>query len=81
FENKPLKMDFIENTMVGIEYLWGGPVHLETSEPVVSGKTATDHANFWDPGSSKIKGKKPEPVKWKRMIYVMENRKLSKREL
>jgi len=81
FENKPLKMDFIENTMVGIEYLWGGPVHLETSEPVVSGKTATDHANFWDPGSSKIKGEKPEPVKWKRMIYVMENRKLSKREL
>ena len=28
FEGKPLKQDYIENTMVGIEYLWGGPVHL-----------------------------------------------------
>jgi stage V sporulation protein R len=29
FETKPLKTDYIENTMIGIEYLWGGPVHLE----------------------------------------------------
>ena len=28
FENKPLKIDYIENTMIGIEYLWGGPIHL-----------------------------------------------------
>ncbi|NOX34791.1 MAG: SpoVR family protein [Deltaproteobacteria bacterium] len=81
FENKPLKLDFIENTMVGIEYLWGGPVYLETSEPVISNQTATNYANFWDPSSSRTKGGKPEPVKWKRMLYVMENRKLHKREL
>ncbi len=24
FENKPLKQDYIENTMIGIEFLWGG---------------------------------------------------------
>ena len=81
FENKPLKLDFIENTMVGIEYLWGGPVYLETSEPVLSGKTLTNYANFWDPGSQKTEKTKPENIKWKRMLYVMENRKLHKREL
>ncbi|MBU0465659.1 MAG: SpoVR family protein [Proteobacteria bacterium] len=81
FENKPLKMDFIENTMMGIEYLWGGPVHLETSEPAASGQAATSYASFWDPGSPKIYGSKPEPVKWKRMVYMMENRKLSKKEV
>ncbi|MCP3871663.1 MAG: SpoVR family protein, partial [Desulfobacteraceae bacterium] len=81
FENKPLKTDFIENTMIGIEYLWGGPVHLETSEPAVSGKKATNSANFWDPGSQKAGEKKPQEIKWKRMLYIMENRKLHKREL
>ncbi|MBU1585545.1 MAG: SpoVR family protein, partial [Proteobacteria bacterium] len=81
FENKPLKMDYIENTMIGIEYLWGGPVHLETSEPVISGQPATNYANFWDPASQKAGEKKPETIKWKRMLYVMENRKLHKREL
>ena len=83
FEGKPLKTDFIENTMVGIEYLWGGPVHLETSEPVLPAKPANTPANFWDPATSIPGGekeKKPE-IKWKRMLYVMENRKLHKREL
>jgi stage V sporulation protein R len=81
FESKPLKVDYIENTMIGIEYLWGGPVHLETSEPATSGKTAAAYANFWDPSSQQTEEKKPEPVKWKRMLYIMENRKLHKREL
>ncbi|SDT96377.1 SpoVR family protein [Desulfobacula phenolica] len=81
FENKPLKQDFIENTMVGIEYLWGGPVHLETSEPIKSGQPAAGYANYYDPTSHQPDGKKTEPIKWKRMVYVMENRKLHKREL
>ena len=81
FENKPLKMDYIENTMMGIEYLWGGPVHLETSEPATSGQTATNYANFWDPGSPKTNKDKLTPVKWKRMVYMIENRKLSKKEV
>lgn len=81
FEGKPLKMDFIENTMIGIEFLWGGPVHLETNEVAASGKPADTLANFWDPTSQVTTPKEPEPVKWKRMVYVMENRKLHKREL
>jgi len=32
FEGKPLVREFIENTMLGIEYLWGGPVKLETTD-------------------------------------------------
>ncbi len=80
FENKPLKMDYIENTMIGIEYLWGGPVCLETSEPETSGQTPTPYASFLDPGSQKNGKKELTPVKWKRMIYLMQNRKLSKRE-
>jgi stage V sporulation protein R len=34
FEGKPLIREFIENTMLGIEYLWGAPVHLETTEVI-----------------------------------------------
>lgn len=81
FENKPLKTDFIENTMVGIEYLWGGAVHLETSEPMISGKTVINQANFWDPASYQTGEERLKNIKWKRMLYIMENRKLHKREL
>jgi stage V sporulation protein R len=81
FENKPLKTDYIENTMIGIEYLWGGPVHLETSEPAMEGPSAGARPNFWDPASQPAAPPKPQKVNWKRMLYVMENRKLHKREL
>ncbi len=81
FEEKPLKIDFIENTMMGIEYLWGGPVHLETSEPVSKGQPAASSSSFWDPSTPAAKTPKPPKIQWKRMRYVMENRKLHKREL
>ncbi len=81
FENKPLKVDYIENTMIGIEYLWGGPVHLETSEVATAGAPTSAANNFWDPTSQLPVEKKAEPVKWKRMVYMIENRKLHKREL
>ena len=83
FEGKPLKKDYIENTMVGIEYLWGGPVHLETSEPVASAPAESAYANFWDPssGAGKLPDQPPKIIEWKRIMYVMENRKLTKREV
>lgn len=34
FEGKPLVSEFIPGTMMGIEYLWGAPVTLETHELV-----------------------------------------------
>ena len=81
FEEKPLKQDFLENTMVGIEYLWGGPVHLETSEPLATDKKPTSYTNFWDPSVPAPTPPEPKKIEWKRMRYVMENRKLHKREL
>jgi len=32
FENKQLYKNYIHDTMIGIEYLWGGQVHLQTTE-------------------------------------------------
>ena len=82
FENKPLKQDFIENTMIGIEFLWGGPVHLETSESKASPKPDARYANFWDPSAP---GSAPEsrdiPIQWKRVRYMIKDRKLHKQEL
>ncbi len=71
FEEKPLVKEFIANTMMGIEYLWGGPVQLETSE--VASVTGS---------STPTKEEKKEPeIKWQRVLYTMENRKLSKRNI
>lgn len=80
FENKPLKNDFIENTMLGIEYLWGGPVHLETSEPSSDKRMTTGYASLLDPSALKNEKQNADAVKWKRVLYMMENRKLQKRE-
>ena len=49
FEGKPLVRDFINNTMLGIEYLWGAPVQLETVRPV-------DAAFFGKAGAGVVHG-------------------------
>jgi stage V sporulation protein R len=68
FEGKPLVQDFIANTMLGIEFLWGGKIQLETSE-VVPG-----HASEQEQG-------KKQPLHWQRVLYTMENRNMEKKEL
>ncbi|MBF0203826.1 MAG: SpoVR family protein [Desulfamplus sp.] len=90
FEGKPLKVDYIENTMIGLEYLWGRSVRLETSEPA----SATDNphqrfVNYWNPPvpapgapvTPSAAKQEQKPISWKRVLYVMENRKLIKREI
>ena len=67
FEGKPLVKDFIANTMLGIEYLWGGPVKLETSE-VAAGSGGT-------PLSEKPQAAE---IRWERVVYTMQDRKLSR---
>lgn len=86
FEGKPLKVDYIENTMIGLEYLWGRSVRLETSEP--SAATDTPHqrfVNYWNPPGPAAPGasskQEQRTIVWKRVLYVMENRKLIKREI
>jgi stage V sporulation protein R len=80
FEGKPLVADYIPNTMLGIEYLWGGPVQLETMEVVAEPRT---------PSAPNIPGlpvkatdeSAPREIKWRRVLYTMKDRKISKRSL
>ncbi|MBF0200950.1 MAG: SpoVR family protein [Desulfamplus sp.] len=88
FEGKPLKKDFIENTMVGIEFLWGRSVRLETSEPVLPSEESSHQrfVNFWNQpgvpaGASKKEPSSEKEIEWKRVLYVMENRRLIKRDI
>ncbi len=80
FEEKPLVSEFIANTMLGIEYLWGGPVQLETSE-ILSRPSSQGQNSF--PGSlTPMKEEDTEPeVKWQRVLYTMEKRKISKKTI
>jgi stage V sporulation protein R len=75
FEGLPLVREYIANTMLGIAYLWGKPVQLETSEPAPS-----------SPGPSPLPGTDPEAAKpaeirWERVRYTMKDRKLTREVL
>jgi stage V sporulation protein R len=80
FEGKPLVTDFILNTMIGIEYLWGGPVHLETNEVVrvtpSPKKDTPTRPSAWVYEEEEI----PE-IQWRHVLYTMENRKLTKKTI
>lgn len=70
FEGKPLITDFISNTLMGIEYLWGGPVKLETHEVVTS------------PPKKESEGALSNgEIRWERVEYTMKGRKLSRSKL
>jgi stage V sporulation protein R len=73
FEEKPLIKDFIANTMIGIEYLWGNPVQLETSEVISAPPTGGG------PGTVQ-EGGPPKELKWERVVYTVKNKEL-KREV
>jgi stage V sporulation protein R len=78
FEGKPLVRDFISNTMLGIEYLWGAPVQLETNEIV---QVETSQPQLAIAGLTlpvQQEEKKPKEIKWQRVVYTMKERKLSK---
>ena len=74
FEQKPLVKEFIANTMMGIEYLWGGPVQLETSEVISISPTRGN-------GSSSQEETAQREITWQRVLYKMEDRKLFKKIL
>jgi stage V sporulation protein R len=79
FEGKPLVKDFIPNTMIGIEFLWGHPVILETSE-VVSVESARPKLPLPGLGTQKDEIP-PKEIKWQRVRYTMKDRKLSKERI
>ncbi|MEE9497096.1 MAG: SpoVR family protein [Desulfobacterales bacterium] len=80
FEGKPLVKEFIANTMLGIEYLWGAPVQFETSEVVQADPT---QARLPIPGITMPMEEEPQAkdIKWQRVLYTMKDRKLSKENI
>lgn len=76
FEGKPLYADYIPNTMMGIEYLWGGTVKLETSEVIPSPKPSRPSLV---PSPPKKEEKKE--FKFRRVLHTMEKKKHSKKTL
>jgi len=72
FEGKPLIKEYIPNTLLGLEYLWGGPVELETHEVKSIGGR---------PESGKPSEIQPQDIKWQRVVFTMKDRKLSRRIL
>jgi len=78
FEGKPLITDFISNTMMGLEYLWGSPVQLETSEVV----SVTRNGRSYSGSVPKTEKAGDEPtINWHRVVYTMKDKKLTKKEL
>jgi stage V sporulation protein R len=80
FEGKPLVKEFITNTMLGIEYLWGAPVQLETNEVVPAEPT---QARLPIPGLTMPVEEEPQAteIKWQKVRYTMKDRKLSKENI
>jgi stage V sporulation protein R len=80
FEGKPLVKEFIANTMLGIEYLWGTAVRLETNEVVPATPAQT---RIPIPGVTMPLDQEPgaKDIKWQRVLYTMKDRKLSKENL
>jgi stage V sporulation protein R len=80
FEGKPLVKEFIANTMLGIEYLWGSPVQLETSEVVPA---EPSQVRLPIPGLTMPLEEEPQAreIKWQRVLYTMKGRQLSKENI
>ena len=78
FEGKPLVRDFISNTMLGIEYLWGGPVKLETTEMVREKQQPPPPTFYYAPAYLQKNQTLESEPQYERVLYTMENRKLSR---
>jgi stage V sporulation protein R len=77
FEGKPLVKDYVHNTMLGLEYLWGGKVQLETTEVKAIRKPDTKQPTL--PGlAPTVEAPGEAEVQWQRVRYTMKDRKLSR---
>jgi len=75
FEGKELYRDYIQNTLVGLEYLWGNTVRLETTEYNWDEISNKANASKGSPKSDEI-----EPILQK-VIYTVENKKVTKQKI
>jgi stage V sporulation protein R len=67
FEGKPLVRDFVAGSLLGLEFLWGGPAVLETTEVKDIKRPAEDAPQDT-----------PPQISWQRVRYRMKDRKLSR---
>ncbi len=65
FEGKQLYKDYIQDTMIGIEYLWGNSVSLETTEIIRKRNNDTGKFTYEN----------------KRILYTISDKKLTKKNL
>jgi stage V sporulation protein R len=72
FEGKPLVTEFIPNTMMGIAYLWGGTVKIETTEREAQPQEALPVTSTYAPTEAE------KQTTYRRVVYTMENKRLSK---
>ncbi|BCS54694.1 SpoVR family protein [Geobacter sp. SVR] len=70
FEGKQLVREYIANTMMGIEYLWGRPVHLETTDARLVPQPSGSHEEV-----------PQEAITWERVIYSMEGKVLTRKKI
>ena len=75
FEGKQLVREYIENTMMGIEYLWGDSVKLETTELEKKPRIPAQFVLYYAHPNIQADS---EEVKYQRVLYTMENRKLTR---
>jgi stage V sporulation protein R len=66
FEGKQLIKDFIPDVLMGIEFMWGGQVQLETTEIMLSPTQAPDEEPDYD---------------YRRILYTMKDKKVSRTSL
>jgi stage V sporulation protein R len=78
FEGKPLVQEFIAGTMMGVEYLWGGPVRLETTEWVAEPEPAYDPLNLFSYMLRKSTAQVKRKKHLERVVYTMEKRQLTR---
>ena len=71
FEGKQLVREYIANTLVGIEFLWGGPVNLETTEARIASTPSAGGREVTRDGE----------ITWQRVVYSMNEKVLSKKLL
>ena len=74
FEEKELYRDYIPNTMIGLEYLWGNKVQLETMEL------------DWEKINKELDGANPDEISrgnliFRKVLYTVKNKEIKKEVL
>ncbi len=74
FEGKPLVKEFIENTMLGIGYLWGGPVKLETHELIDEKPEEVPSYSYFGFPIRKSDGPTEKKLTLRKVLYTMDKK-------